>query len=645
MSTGRIHVGRKRPHISWGKHPLALVPLLFLLIWGILFTLHFSQSGHIINVRANGLTQLSNHVPGLIKKSTVLGPTDPNTPVKLLIGLHPRNETNLKSYVDTLSRSRSTTVHRYLTPTQVAAAFAPLSSSQSAIIAYMKQAGFSESETYTHHLLIGFTGTIGEAENAFYVHINNYRAPGGREFYAPASDPGVPIALAAFIQSVTGLDSARIYTHPPIVVPKHASTSNTTSNSNNCMAAQPGPSFSYYIPNQIAAAYNLTGLYNAGFRGEGQTVALYELDNYVPSDISTYTKCYGGSSVPISRIAVNGGAPAAPGEGAIEAELDMELVLSTAPHLAALRVYEAANDSVDALAEWSRIISDAVPIVSTSWGSCESNSFAQALYNQENILFMIAAAQGQSIFAASGDLGSNDCGNTTPTTPSVDDPASQPYVTGVGGTKLTNTAGNAYGSETPWNNGKGNASGGGISSIWNMPAWQAGPGVMSAASSGNPCGASAGNYCREVPDVAVNADPATGYEIFCTAVVSGSSGPCNPNLAWITVGGTSTGAPMWAGMIALANQKSLHDGNFNLGFLNPLLYQVGQNNSSTSYSNDFHDVQQGNTELRYGDRAGKLQRFISGIRSGTACEKPDERALIACKQHRVLCRGKRRGQL
>ena len=100
------------------------------------------------------------------------------------------------------------------------------------------------------------------------------------------------------------------------------------------MAAQSGPPFSYYIPNQIATAYNLTGLYNVGFRGEGQTVALYELDNYVPSDISAYTKCYGGSSVPINRIAVNGGAPATPGQGAIEVELDMELVLSTAPHLA-----------------------------------------------------------------------------------------------------------------------------------------------------------------------------------------------------------------------------------------------------------------------------------------------------------------------
>ncbi|HYX50329.1 MAG TPA: protease pro-enzyme activation domain-containing protein, partial [Ktedonobacteraceae bacterium] len=352
MSSGRIHVEGKKTRVLRGKHPLALVPLLFLLICGILFTLHASPFNHLVSARGNGLTQLNGHVPALIKKSTLLGPTDPNTPVELLIGLHPRNEANLKSYVDTLSRTHSTTGHRYLKPSQIAAAFAPLSSSQSAIIAYMQQAGFSENETFTHQLLIGFTGTIGEAENAFYVQINNYRAPGGREFYAPSSNPSVPVGLAPFIQSITGLDDARVYTHPPIVATRHASSSNAATSSANCMAAQAGPPFSYYVPNQIASAYNLSGLYNAGFHGEGQTVALYELDNYVSSDVSVYTKCFGVSSVPINRIAVNGGAPTTPGQGAIEVELDMELVLSSAPHLASLRVYEAANDSVDALAEW-----------------------------------------------------------------------------------------------------------------------------------------------------------------------------------------------------------------------------------------------------------------------------------------------------
>lgn len=573
---------------------LALVPLLLLFVLATLFISRFSPFGFSMGAQASSLVQLPGHVPGLVTRSTLLGPTDPTTPVKLLIGLHPRNEASLKAYVDTLTLQHSATAHRYLTPAQVATAFGPLPSSQAAVVAYMQQAGFAESQTFRQHLLIGFSGTIGEAEQAFHIQINNYHAPSGRQFYAPASDPSVPDSLAAVIQSVIGLDTARQFSHPPIVAPKRVSTSSAVPQSVSCIPASPGPSHSYFIPSQIATAYNLAGLYNAGYRGEGQTVALYELDDYVQSDISAYTGCYGGSSVPISRVQVNGGTHAAPGRGAIEVELDMELVLSTAPHLASLRVYEAANDTVDAIAEWSQIVSDAVPIVSTSWGSCESSGFAKAIFAQENTLFMVAAAQGQSIFAASGDLGSNDCGASLPATPSVDDPASQPFVTGVGGTNLSVAAGNAYGSETAWNDGNGFASGGGISSLWQMPGWQAGPGVISGASSGAPCGAGGGNYCREVPDVSLNADPATGYIMYCTVVAPGSSGPCNPNNAWLAVGGTSASAPMWAGMIALANEKSLHDGNFNLGFLNPLLYQVLQNNSSTSYANDFHDVQSGN---------------------------------------------------
>ena len=100
--------------------------------------------------------------------------------------------------------------------------------------------------------------------------------------------------------------------------------------------------------------------------------------------------------------------------------------------------------------------------------------------------------------------------------------------------------------------------------------------------------------------------------------------------------GTSAGAPMWAGMIALANQKSLHDGNFNLGFLNPLLYQVGQNNSSTSYSNDFHDVQLGNNYTT-GDGNNEYQAtphydMVTGLGSYNALLLATDLELLAKNQ-------------
>ncbi len=613
--TRRFRIGDGNAGTS---HSVVGLPLAFLVILGTLFTVCFSpftggHKGPYGNAHASTLVKLPGHVPGLIKKSQLLGPTDPNTPVSLLVGLHLRNAANLQAYVDSLSRSHSVTGRHYLTPAQIASAYGPLPTSQSALLAYMQQNGFKVTMTFKHHLLIGFQGTVGQAEQAFHVQINNYRSPKGRMFYAPATDPGVPTSVADIIQSVTGLDNAYQLTHPANLstratarVRPYPTTVGSPMNwpqANelalyNCIQPEPGPTYNYYTPGQIATAYNLTGLYSAGFQGEGQSMAVYELDDYVAGDIKAYTSCFGGSSVPINRVLVNGGTGGAPGSGASEVELDMELVLSAAPHLATLSVYEAPNTFSGALAEWGQIVSDAVPVVSTSWGVCEANT-TTAYVSQENSLFMVAAAQGQSIFAAAGDSGSNDCGTSNPTSPSVDDPASQPYVTGVGGTSLVLTAGN-YGSETAWNNASG-AGGGGISTLWQMPTWQQSPGVPDGTySSGTPCGASIGKYCREVPDVSLHADPTIGYPVYCT--VSAASPFCSSSSPWNFIAGTSAAAPMWAAMTALANQKSLHDGYFNLGFLNSFLYQVAQSASSTSYANDFHDVTSGtNDKIGNGD--------------------------------------------
>lgn len=557
---------------------LALIlPLLCCLLLGLLVSLHASPGGQTPGAHAAALVSLPGHVPGLVKQSVLLEATAPQTPLQLVIGLQLRNADGLKAYVDELSRPHSVLNHHYLTSAQLARAFGPLPVSESAIVQYMQRFGFRLTRSYPNHLLVAFAGTIGDSEQAFHLLINDYRSPVGRVFYAPASDPSVPASLASLIQSVVGLDTARQFTHTPLLSSKHMQVAAAPH-----AAACPVPGAGYFLPGQIATAYNLTQLYALGFHGEGQTVALFELDDYVASDISAYMACFGGASVPISRILVNGGTGSKPGPGAIEVELDMELVLSAAPHLAGLRVYEASNTAAGYLAEWNQIISDAVPIVSTSWGGCESTAFAQAVYLQENALFLVAAAQGQTIFAASGDKGSNDCGYPIPTTPTVDDPASQPYVTGVGGTSLTLNSDNSMHQQGAWNDQYG-ATGGGNSSLWTMPSWQFNAQLGSNYSSGAPCHAGVGNFCREVPDVALDADPGTGYAMYCAApgVV-----PCSASTPWLIAGGTSAAAPMWAAYIALVNEKSLHDGNFNLGFLNPLLYQTFAKNR-TNYGIDF----------------------------------------------------------
>ena len=327
---------------------------------------------------------------------------------------------------------------------------------------------------------------------------------------------------------------------------------------------------------------------------------MLELDGFSASDIATYTSCFGGKNTGITTIPIDGYNGAA-GPAASEVELDMEMVLGLAPHLASLRVYEASINSLTAYNDaWARIISDDTPVVSTSWVFCEQNpSPAIAKEIQiESQFFQAAAAQGQTILAASGDYGANGCYDPTKhtgTAPSADDPASQPFVTGVGGTTLNINFDNTYKSERVWNdrnigpNGNG-ASGGGLSSTWSIPRWQQGPGVANFYSSGK----------REVPDVAVNADPQTGYDIYCSA------GGCASGKGWHPIGGTSAAAPVWAAMITLANEASIKANGYLMGFLNPSLYSINYGAPGTSYATAFHDIvpQTGPNVLNNNDYVG-----------------------------------------
>ncbi|MBA2285111.1 MAG: S53 family peptidase [Ktedonobacteraceae bacterium] len=579
-------VRKSQERRAWVKRVTVALPLLCLLIFGAVIGVRLSSNS--TGASAAGLVSLSGHVPSLVKKSSLVGAADPNQSLTLSIGLKLRNTDSLKSYVDSQSKAHTVSKH-HLKPSEVTAAYAPLSSSQQRVITYLRGYGFTVTLTVSQHLVIGIKGTVADAENAFHLHINNYHSSTGRDFYAPASNPLVPANLAGLIQSISGLDNVRHFTHPPVKSTKR-SVSAVKANGVSCLG-QGSASNGYYLPSQFATGYNLTGLYNAGYHGEGQTIGLVEFDNYSSSDISAYTRCYGGASVPINRVLVDGGA-GNPSQGAFEVELDMETILSATPKLAGLNVYEAPNNDTGNIDMWGQIISnDAVPVVSTSWGVCEPGANSTAL-QQENSLFMLAAAQGQTIVAASGDYGTNDCriplSSTNPVPfQAVDDPASQPYVTGVGGTTLTLNGNNTYNSETVWNNhfiqtlDDVLAGGGGLSSVWHRPDWQSGPGVINGYSNGQ----------REVPDVSLNADPNIGYLVYCSVAATGCSAA-----GFYSAGGTSAAAPMWAAFIALTNEKTLHDGGFNIGFINPYLYQINQNTGGTSYSNDFHDVTSGNND-------------------------------------------------
>jgi kumamolisin len=302
--------------------------------------------------------------------------------------------------------------------------------------------------------------------------------------------------------------------------------------------------------------------------GAGQTLALFELDGYTASDISAYESTYGLPNVPLENVLVDSATGGA-GGGAGEVTLDIELMLAVAPGASKIIVYEGPNNDQGILDTYAKIANEnRAKSVSTSWGLSEdgsSSSFLQA----ENAIFKQMAAQGQSIFAAAGDDGANDNGSSL----SVDDPGSQPYVVGVGGTNLSTRGDGSYGSETTWHSGS-SGGGGGVSAIWTQPDWQ--NGIATAVNLGS-------ISMRNVPDVSLDADPNTGYAIYC-------------NGSWGVWGGTSAAAPLWAGFTALVNQQRQANGLGPLGFANPSLYRIGQ---TGSYGADFHDINDNSTNGHY----------------------------------------------
>ena len=467
-------------------------------------------------------------------------------------------------------------------------------------------------------LSIPVASTAGEIAHAFSLSFKRLSLADGRQAFANDQAPQFAVPIARLIQGVIGLNNltpaqplglARVAAGGVGALP-HASAafnSGASSGPQACStAANDAPGDDAYTADELASAYGFSGLYHAGDEGQGQTIAVYELEPDNPSDIAMFQSCY-GTHATVTYVPVDGGAGA--GDGSGEAALDIEDAISLAPK-AKILVYQAPNSNSNGPGSgpydnFSAIVSqDRAQVVSASWGQCESMEGA-ADARAENTLFEEAAAQGQTIVSAAGDDGSEDCycppdescgpGATTFATQlAVDDPSSQPFVTGVGGTTLS-----ALGprpTETTWNNG-GNpvssalvapgAGGGGLSSLWSMPSYQSGSPsslrVLSAPAGGG-CGAA---RCREVPDVSADADPNTGYLIYYNGdgSESGASG-------WQGIGGTSAAAPLWAALFALANASGECAGT-DLGFANPAPVRA----AATGYAADFNDVPSGNNDF------------------------------------------------
>jgi subtilase family serine protease len=520
--------------------------------------------------------------------------------------LAPRDPAALEQYAIAVSTPGSSIYRQYLTPQQFAQRFGPTAAQMKDVERSLRAHGLSPGPPSANGLSLHVTATAQTVDRALEVTLERFARPGNRTAIAARTAPALDAGISHLVQAVVGLNS--LTGRKPLLVRPTPSQQRqahdhpdirrqiATGGPQPCSAAsQAAPGQHAYTSDQLASAYNFSGLYGAGDQGQGQTIALYELEPNDPSDIAAFQSCY-GTHANVSYLPIDGGAGVGPGTG--EAALDIEAVIGLAPR-ANFLVYQGPNSAsgepgagpYDVL---SAIISDdRAQVISASWGQCEAAE-GPGNARAEATLFEEAAAQGQTFVSASGDDGSEDCyaGQLFGATGlAVDDPASQQFVTGVGGTSLA-----ALGprpTETVWNAGgnvlkAGSASGaggGGLSDLWQMPAYQAG---TPASLNVNRISTSAcGGVCRQVPDISADADPGTGFEIYWNGSRSGN-GP----VGWQGIGGTSLAAPIWAAMLALANASTACSGT-RVGFANPALYAA----AATAYATDFNDVSSGDNDF------------------------------------------------
>ncbi|MFY9726142.1 MAG: S53 family peptidase [Bryobacteraceae bacterium] len=467
--------------------------------------------------------------------------------------------------------------------------------------------------------LKGSAASIGEA---FGVELRHYAKTGGLLYRGRTGSIYIPKDLQDIIVGVHGLDNRPVAKRHsrwrgagPSAVLKTAKAKRPTGKPAGGKAA-PAKSKKAADPSvtapQVAALYN----FPAGLTGQGQSIALIELNDtdssgkptgagYQASDLAAYFKGLGIAVPTVVAVSVDGGAnvPGPDPDSDGEVTLDIEVAGAVAPG-AAIAVYFAPNTTDGFIDAVNQAVHDTVhkpSVISISWGGPEDpdGQVDQQFTEGLNQAIQDAAQLGVTICCAAGDDGSPDMTlKEWDGKPHADFPSSSPFSLACGGTKLS-VANGAIASEVVWNEGqKAGAGGGGVSNLFALPSYQASVKVPKAPN---------GSAGRGLPDLAGNADPETGYQIF----LAGSQQ---------VIGGTSAVAPLMAGLIALINQSlAQKTPGTTAGFLNPLLYG--------SAAVAFRDITAGNNDIY-----GKLKGLYTAGPGWDACSGlgvPDGAKLLA----------------
>jgi hypothetical protein len=475
----------------------------------------------------------ASHVVEATKNSRPVGTLPASSRLNLAIGLPLRNRGTLSEFLARLYDPSKPQYHHYLSPAQFTAEFGPSEKDYEAVIAYAQANGFTVTATHANRMLVDVQANVSQIERAFHTALRVYPHPTeNRTFFAPDSEPLFDTTVP--ILYVSGLND---YMRPRANLIKHSL--------NELSKAHPqvgtGPNGTFW-GNDFRKAY-ASGV---SLNGAGQMLGLLEFDGYYVYDINLYRSGTHGVNVPLINVLLDG-FDGTPGQDNVEVALDIEVAGAMAPGLSAIIVYEG-GDGNDIL---NRMATDNLAKqLSSSWSFPGDSTTEQILQEM--------AAQGQSYFSASGDLGAYTSGAPSP--------FDYPYVTSVGGTTLHTTSTGAWQSEASWNQADG-TTGGGISTSFAIPSWQQGINMTTNLGS---------TAMRNLPDVSMIADLTWCY------YDNGSSS---------FVSGTSIGAPLWAGFVAMVNQQSASLNQPSAGFINPAVYAISQ---GPGYSTNFHDIIAGN---------------------------------------------------
>lgn len=496
---------------------------------------------------------------------------------------------SLRRFALAVSTPGSPQYGAYRSVSELSRRFGASAATRGLVARYLRRAGAKHVEMDVTGLFARATVTPRTAQQLFGVRLQQLRTAHGATVAGPATNAPaarIPRALRGALSGVVGLDtrslpisstasgSSRVRQLSAHAASQPSSVRPRTGSPAGCGAAIASGGFT---PNQYLTAYGYDPLHAQGLTGQGQRVALIEIDGFKYSDIRQFAGCFGLPIPALNGFGVGVAKPLGPGG---EATLDLEVLDAAAPGLQSIDVYEARARAADTLrALTAPLRSRQKPqVISVSLGLCEPAIYAavgrSGIGAAEGALQM-AAASGVTVLAASGDQGSADCtgpGGVPLRLLEVNYPASSWWATGVGGTNLVLDPANAITDQVVWNDAAlspASAGGGGASQLFRRPAYQ--NGVV-------------GSRGRAVPDVSMLADIGPGYAIYCSArpdcINRANASP------WQAVGGTSAATPLLAGGLALIDEALRARRLRPLGLVNPLLYRTARSSVAASVFSD-----------------------------------------------------------